>query len=164
MSLGCSGYWSHRGGRDAIGVCGHWNGCLVASNHISVCVWGQLRCYLFAAVNKTRWNKICALFASKHLFQPSWLQFISITCPILVRERAWTVFFLLKGARMSVELEQMLHTKEAQFVHCNAEVALPPLLNNTIMTFRNCKWLCCNHGPSHQCRHALSKHSQQALK
>lgn len=164
MSLGHSGYWSHCGGRDAIGVCGRWNGCLVASNHISFCVWGQLCCYLLAAVNKTRWNKICALFASKHLFQPSWLQFISITCLISVRERAWTVFFYLKALEWACNENKCLHTREAQFGLFSTEVTLPPLQNYPIVTFKNCKWLCSRDSPSHQCRHALSKHSQQAPK
>ena len=42
-----------------------------------------------------------ASFASKRLFQPSWLHFISTTCLHLQRERDRS--FALKGARMSVQ-------------------------------------------------------------
>lgn len=75
-------------------------------------------------------------------FQPSWLWYISITCPISLRG--------------SVGL--------CVLVFFSTELILPPFQNFTVVTFKNCKWLCNSHGPSHQCCCALSKHSQQALK
>lgn len=86
MSLFETGHWSHCNDEDEAGACGRSNGCLATSNHISVCVLGQVHSYLLAAVDKTRLNKIGDLFAPKLFFQQHCLQFISIACSLSLRE------------------------------------------------------------------------------
>lgn len=156
MSLGSLWCWSYCSGGDAIGVCGHWNGCLVASNHILFCDLRQDEI------------RIGAGFASKHLFQQSRLQFISITCLISLREGEREQSFVLKGTWMSMQWEQMSsHQRDPVWSFhglFSVKVILPPLQNYTIVAFKNFKWLCNSLNPSHKSCHALSKHSQQALK
>lgn len=135
-------------GTAVIIVCGHWNGCLLASNHVYV--WGQLCRYLLAAVNKTRWKKICALFASERHFQPSWFQFISITCLVSLTARALTVFCTQRHLDKHAMRTNLFVPKKHSSVFFGISLIISPSQNNTIVTFKNCKWLHNSYTPSHR--------------